>query len=178
MTDTEVEEHEAAIAAQEAAMKEAGVPTEDRHQQSYFGLDQRHKWFLPDGVSWIEHKTLNEGARKEYLDATNREVALKRTTGDAVMKLQSGEEQHQLIKKAVTDWNLLGENGQPLPFTKNTLNNQFLRDMPPHIIDGLLKDIRKHNPWLLQDMSSDDIRQQITELEEMLEIKLKEEEGN
>ena len=56
--------------------------------------------------------------------------------------------------------------------------NKFLVDFPPKIIDALLVDIRKHNPWLMQDMTSEDIQKQIDELEEMLAVKKKEEEGN
>ena len=162
----------------EEQMRADGIPTEESAQQSYFGLDETHRWMLPDGISWIEHKTLNEGARRKYQDGVNREVAFNRVTGDAHMRLQTAEEQHKLIQAAVVDWNLLGPDKNPLPFSKNNIETKLLKDFPPKIIDSLLVDIRKHNPWLMQDMTSEDIRKQIAELEEMLEIKLKEEEGN
>ena len=153
-------------------------PVEDKTQQSYFGTDETHRWYLPDGVSYFEHQTLNEGARKKYNDKVNREVAIDRRTGDARMKLQTSAEQHELIKQAVVGWNLLDRSGEVLPYSPNNLVNKVLVDFNPKIIDGLLVDIRKKNPWLMADMTSEDIQKQIDELQEMLEAKQKEEEGN
>lgn len=164
----------------EAAMEKAGVSTTTGQQRSYFGTNERHKVFLDDGISYIEHQVLNEGGRKRYLDKLNREIAIKKLTGDAVMKMQSGEDRHILLNEAIVGWNLIGPDGKELGFSKGTPGSslsQFLEFSETEAIDRIEKDIRKHNPWLMSNMTADDIRRQIADLEEMLEIKVKEEEG-
>lgn len=164
----------------EENMRNQGLPLEQHSQVSYFGFEERHKCLLPDGVSFIEHQTLNEGARKKYLDKINREVAIKRASGDAVMKMASGTEKHALLEAAAVDWNMLGPDGRPLTFSKGSLGStfsQFLDQASPSIVDIFEKEVRKANPWLMAEMSSEDIQKQIAELEEMLAVKLKEEEG-
>lgn len=178
MSDIEVQEHEEALRQQqmEERMKASGVPTEDRSQQSYFGFEETHKCYLPDGKSYIEHRALNEGARKKYMNEVNREVAIKRSSGDAVMKMASGDEKHSLIKQAIVDWNLVDKDGTPVPCNKGTIN-KFLDEANPKIIDVIDKDIRKHNPWLLQDMTVEDMEKQIEEIEEMIRVKKEDEAG-
>src|SRR5690606_12174048 len=76
----------------EAAMRAAGQPDSTPVQADYFAFDKTEKVMLPDGVSWVEVKVLNEGARRKYLNEVNKEVRLQRATGDAVMRLASGDE--------------------------------------------------------------------------------------
>lgn len=180
MSDIEVQEHEEKEARRvesiEKAMVADGVPTTQRVQQSYFGFEETHRCMLPDGVSYIEHRTLNEGSRKQYLNSVNREVAIKRASGDAVMKMAAGEEKHSLLKQAMCGWNLIDIDGSPKPFQKREVN-EFLESANPKIIDLIEKDVRKYNTWLMADMSVEDLRKQIEELEEMIEAKEKEDEG-
>jgi hypothetical protein len=179
---------EADVAAQQDAknrqvedeMERRGVSTTQHTQQSYFGFSVKHQVMLPDGVSYIEHQELNEGSRKKYLDNLNREVAIKKVSGDAHMKLQSGTDKHILLEEAICGWNLLGPDMKPVGFNKMGKGSslmQFLDSADPTIIDLIEKDIRKHNPWLMSDMSVEDIDKQIAELEEMREAKVKEEAG-
>lgn len=160
----------------EAAMQEQGISTTVPQQVSYFGFEERHQCFLPDGVSYIEHQTLNEGARRKYLNKVNRDIRLQRATGDAIMKMQAGEEKHALLQSAITGWNLLGPTGQLVPFSSPNLQ-MFLDKADPKVVDLIEKDIRKHNTWLMSDLSVEDIQKQIDELEEMKQVKLREEEG-
>lgn len=188
MSDIEVQEHEEAIRAQqmEEAMEADGVSVMEPVQQSYFGFAETHRCILPDGVSYVEHQTLNEGERKKYQNSINREVAIKRSTQDAVMKMAAGDERHALLRAAIVGWNLVDQNGQPIPFTKQethgrTTNqstlDRFLNEAPPKVIDLIHKEVQKANPWLMGEMSVDDIKQQIEDLEEMLKIKQNDEEG-
>lgn len=189
MSDIEVQEFEEDLRNREAEarMEADGIPTTERRQQSYFGFAETHRCFLPDGASYVEHQTLNEGARKRYQNAVNREVAIKRSSGDAVMKMAAGDEKHELLRAAIIGWNLVDENGQPIPFTKGpeaggrvtrpgTLE-RFLNEAPPKIIDIIDKDIRKHNPWLMAEMTVADMEEQIAEIQEMIEVKKQEDEG-
>jgi hypothetical protein len=173
MTEVEIEAQRAAQV--EAAMKEAGVATEERVQVDYFGLDESFRVVLPDGMSWIDHVRLNEGARRKYMNAMNREVRLQKATGDAILKVQSGEERIILLEAAITGWNLM-RKGSPVPFNKRNLQ-EFLEVADPKIIDVIERDVRSKNPWLLADVTIEDIDRQIAELEEMREKKISEEEG-
>lgn len=144
-------------------------------QQDYFGFSATGKYFFPDGVTYIEFTKMNEGAKKDFQDKTSKDLVLERTSGNARMTVLQGSERHALIKACVVDWNLL-RNGTPIAFTAAALND-FLALTDPVIVEGLEKEIRKANPWLLGEMSSGDIKKEITNLEEMLEVALKREAG-
>ncbi len=144
-------------------------------QADYFGFEETNTVMLPDDVSWVQHQTLNEGSRRKYLNSVNREVRLAKATGDAILNMQTGEERHALLKSAITGWNLM-RDGNPVPFNGGQVD-QFLSKANPKIIDKIEKDVRKHNPWLMQEVSLEDIDQQIKELEELRAQKQAEEEG-
>lgn len=148
---------------------------EERVQADYFGTDVRHQTLLPDGVSYIEHKELTEGDRRKFLNATNKDVRIERATGDMRLKMAAGDERHELLKVAIVGWNLK-KDGEDFRFTPDKLN-QWLSVAPPKIVDLVEKDIRKKNPWLLSDVTVEDIDKQIAELQELREQKLEQEEG-
>lgn len=181
MTQEEREAEEARVAQVEEAMAAAGQSTSTPVQANYFGFSQTHKVMFPDDVTYVEIKTLNEGDRRAYLDAVNREVRLQKTSGDAIMKMATGSERKVLLEASIVGWNLLGPTGQPLTFSNDgrggTLQ-QFLNQADPSVIDIIEKEIRKRNAWLMADLSVEDIDKQIEELQEMRAVKVKEEEGN
>lgn len=174
MDEVEINDEER-MAAVEAKMRAAGVATEVSPQADYFGFSETHRVMLPDGVSFVTHQTLNEGARRKYLNDVNREVKLQKTTGDAIMKIQSGSERFSLLKAAIVGWNLQ-RGGQDVPFNPRNLE-EFLTAANPRIVDLIEKDVRKANPWLMAEMTVEDIDKQIEELQEMRAVKLEEEEG-
>lgn len=180
MTDEEqIAQQEEMTARAEASMEEQGVPSSTPVQADYFGFSETHVVYLPDEVSYIEHSTLNEGARRKYLNQINKEVAIKKLSGDAVMRMQSGDDKHALLEAAITGFNLR-QGGQPVVFSKGSPGStlsQFLAMADPKIVDIIEKDIRKFNPWLMAEMTVEDIQKQIDDLEEMKDIKIKEEEG-
>lgn len=175
MTDVsdDVQEEER-IAAAEHAMIQAGVPTSEPVLVDYFGFEQVERVYL-DSVQWVEHRVLNEGQRRKYLNQINRGVRIQKTSGDAMMSLAPGDESHYLLDIALTNWNLTRQ-GVTVAFNDKS-KKEFLEKAPPVIINKILKEVRKHNPWLLQEMSSEDIKKEISDLEEMLKVKLEEEEG-
>lgn len=163
------------IASEEEAMRADGLSTEVHKFADYFGFEEILRHTLPDGVSYVEHRVLNEGDRRAYLDKVNREVRVQRTTGDAVMNMKAGAEKKALLEQAICGWNLQ-RGGQPVVFSKRALDD-FLSSANPRIIDDIEKAIRRANPWLQGEMTVEDIRREITSLEELLADKLKEEEG-
>lgn len=181
MTDTvvDVEEAEAAEEARviqvEAALVEQGLPTSEPIPEDYFGFDEYHRVTLPDKISWVEHKTLNEGQRRAFLNATNRGVRIKKASGDAEMQFAPGTEKQALLKVAIVNWNLT-RKGVTVSFNSSELG-KFLDNANPKIIDIIHKEIVKVNSWLLTEMSIEDIDREIESLQELRAVKVAEEEG-
>lgn len=144
-------------------------------QEDYFGVAETHRTLLPDGVSFIEWKVMTEGERRRYLNATNREVKLQKGSGDTVVNMRPGDDRWHLLTTAIVGWNLK-RNNAAVPFSKQSLE-EWLNVAPPRIVDLVEKEIRRGNPWLLADMSVEDIDREIASLNEMRETKLKELEG-
>lgn len=168
-------EEEAALVRTEEAMREAGVPTQQHVVEDYFAFENTHRTMLPDGKQWVEHRELNEGQKRKYQNSINRDVVIRRASGDASMKMAPGDERHALLKVALIDWHVM-RAGVEVPFTPKALD-EFLDKAPPKIIDMIEKDVRKANPWLLAEMSVEDIDREIAQLQELRETKQREDEG-
>lgn len=156
--------------AMEASMTARGESTVELVEVDYFAVTEEHLLVLPDGKQWISHKELNEGDRRKYLKNTNRDVKLQRATGDAFLRMQPGEDRVALIKAAVTGWELK-KGGKPFLFTPKAVDD-ILEAFPPKIIDLINQDIFKWNPWLLQEMTVEDIDREIATLQEQREAKV------
>jgi hypothetical protein len=146
-----------------------------RVQHDYFAFDIIGRTMLPDGISFIEHQVMNEGARRKYLNAVNREVRVQKSTQDAILKMAPGEERTELLKACIVGWNL-SRAGQPIPFTPQNLN-EFLMRADPSVINLIDKDVRLANPWLLAEMTVEDIDKEISDLQELRAKKIEEEAG-
>lgn len=181
MEDTQVQEEIERNQRTLDAMEAAGVSTMEFTQDDYFGFDESHQVYLPDGKSYITHQTLNEGARRKYMNSQNREVKLQKVTGDAILKMATGEERLALLKSAITGWNLVRKNAktgqvEAVPFTDSNLNS-FLDKANPKVVDLIDADVRKHNPWLTADVTVEEIDKQIEELNKLREEKVAEDEA-
>lgn len=163
------------IAAREEGMTRLGEPTTQVVQDDYFGFEETFKVYLPDGISFVEHRSLNEGAKRKYLNSVNREVRLHRATQDASIKTAPGDERKALLESAITGWNLK-RGGEPIPFSTRALA-EFLDKANPKIVDIIEKDVRLHNPWLLAEMTVEDIDREIADLQDMRDRIVAEEEG-
>lgn len=178
MSDVSLTEEEEAerqrITAERMAVD--GYSAEEKVQEDYFGFDELLTVTLPDGVSWVQHQVFNEGKRRKYLNAINRDVTLSRQTGDAKIRMAPGDERNALLKNALVGWNLQ-RGGQPVPFNQANLE-KFLDSANPKLIDLIEKEVRKANPWLLAEVSVEDIEKEIAELQELRQTKLDEQAGN
>jgi len=181
-TDTLFDQEEAdRVARTEQAMRDAGVATEEGLQVDYFGFEDTENVFLPDGKSFVTIQALNEGGRRRYLNKVNREVKIAKQTGDAIMQLANGDERRILLSEAIVGWNLIrapknGGEPQMLPFDQTKLND-FLTTVNPKVIDVIDKAVRAQNPWLMADVTLEDLLTQRDELDEQIEKKRAEEEG-
>lgn len=178
----EVAMEEARAQQIEQAMREAGQSTEMYVEVDYFDFAEEHTVYLPGSkTQFVQHRTLNESARRDYMNQQNREVRLQKSSGDAILKMATGKEQLSLLRAAVCGWNLVRKNSktgemESVPYS-DTKRNEFFDKANPVVIDAIMNDIRKHNPWLLADVTIEDIDKQIEELNELRANKVKEAEG-
>lgn len=114
-------------------------------QRSYFSTKTVNRYTLDDGVSFIEHKKLDEGRFQAYQDITSK-IKLDRTGEHTEVDMKIGEQRRFLLETLVTGWNLVDEDEKPLQFTTSRLF-----ELPPHIITGLVNDIYEKNEILAAD---------------------------
>jgi len=144
-------------------------------QADYFGVDEIHRFMLPDNTSWVEHRTMNEGDRRKFLSKTNKNVKLDKR-GDATIQVAPGEDRVALLEAALTGWNLT-RGGKDISFTPATLS-EFLRSANPKIVDLVEADIRNKNEWLSNNVTIEAIDEEIESLKEQREEILQRETGN
>jgi hypothetical protein len=150
--------------------------------QDYYGFDERDKWYFPDGKQWIEFKKLTEGDRAKYMKATRSDVHLNQKTQEARIPFDQSQDRKQLLLHSVTDWHIVRftrSNGRitavtPLPFpegagarTPGGALAQWIDSANPAILAELEKAIRKANPWLLNELSVEQIDKEISDLTEL-----------
>lgn len=163
---------------QSQMLAQAGEATEDYVEVDFFGCDTRQQVYLPgSNTQFVVIKELTEGDRKKYLDKTNREVKFAKDQ-TATMRSQPGTERHALLKEAIVGWNFLRDGSVMNEMTHPRLLDEFLDKTSPKVIDHILKAVHKLNPWLLADMSIEDIDEELKNLTEMRELKVKEEAKN
>lgn len=142
--------------------------------EDYFAFDKREKWFFPDGKQWIEFKRLNEGERARFLKATRPDVTINQKSGDAKIPFDQANDRKELILHSATAWHVVRRspktgNWEAIPFTQGSGGTmaQWLNTADPSVVSDLEKAIRKSNPWLLAEMSVEQIDKEIADLEEL-----------
>jgi hypothetical protein len=169
--------------AEQAAVA-AGVTIEEPVFEDYFGFEESKVWYFPDKKQYITFKIMNEGDKAKFQKETNRDITLKRNTGDASIKTDPAQERHILLETCVTGWSVYRKNAQgkfdPVPFSIGSPGStfkQWLLKADPRLVEDLEFEIRKANPWLQGDMSVEDIDKEIERLVELREAAVKREEG-
>lgn len=171
-------DHEAAAAA--------GVVTEEDVFVDYFGFEDIQKHFLPDRKQYFVLQRMNEGQKSRYQRDTRQDVKIERSTGDAKLRTDPATERHALIKACVINWFMFRKNPatgkvEEVPFSESGrgLGNldQWLAVADPKLVEDLEKACRKLNPWMLAELSVDDIDKEIENLKEMREAAVKREQG-
>lgn len=141
----------------------------------YFSFMASEKFYFPDRKQYIEFQIMNEGAKSEFQKKTQKDLVVERQSGNARMRVNPATERHELIKASVTGWYMF-RGGKEYPYSPRMLDD-FLKLADPKIIEDLEKAIRKANPWLMSDMSVEDIDREIANLQEMREIAVEREAG-
>lgn len=167
------------------AAAQAGVVLEEEVYEDYFGFDAKHQFFLPDNKQYIEFQVMDEGRKAKFQMMTNRDVVLERQSGNARMKVDPASERHELLKNSVTGWRMMRKNSnnqwEPVPFSIGSPGAEFekwLNRANPSIVEDLEKAIRKANPWLIGEMTVEDIDREMDNLRELREAAIKREQGN
>ncbi|MEU4066669.1 hypothetical protein AB0F25_30525 [Streptomyces wedmorensis] len=148
----------------------------------YFGFKATKKFYFPDGRTYVEFDVMNEGAKARFQKLTSRDLRVQRTTGDALLKMDPGAERHALITESVTGWNLMRKSPKDesrwehAPFDPSNLR-RLLDSTDPSIVEDLEKEIRKANPWLMDEMSVEDIDKEIANLQELRQVAVEREAG-
>lgn len=149
----------------------------------YFGFDERERWYFPDGKQWIEFKKLTEGDRARFLKATRSDVHLNQKSGEARIPFDQSRERKELLVHSCTAWNMVRRDprsGQwaPVAFQNNGAGSvfaQWVDKANPAVLAQLEKAIRKANPWLLNEMSVEQIDKEIEDLQELRKVALERE---
>lgn len=158
----------------EEAMRSAGVAVEESQEVDYFAFEKVGEFVLPDGRQKIFLSAMNEGAKRQFQKDTSRDLRVQRSSGDALVKMDPGQERYTLCVNSITGWTLRRRNPkkpvewQDAPFDQPTLK-RFLENTDPEIVEDLEKEIRKLNPWLLDELSVEEIDKEIENLQEMRE---------
>lgn len=161
-------------------MSETVVELPDPGYQDFFspfvGYD---KYTLPDGLQTITFKIMNEGDRMEYQRKTNRPISIDRKSDTASIRPDVAADRLELILTTVTDWNLFmrkHDTGEwvPVVFTKANLNN-WVRTTNPKIVTDLERAIQKANPWMMAEMTVEEIDAEISNLQDLRDRRVREE---
>jgi hypothetical protein len=133
----------------------------------YWGTDEKHKHYLPDGVQYFEFKIMNEGDKVKFQKLTNQDLVVGRDNS-ARVKVSPETERHTLIETSVTDWYLFikdDRSGEMVPaaFNKTMLRN-WLSVAPPKIVEDLEYAIRMANPWMQAEMTVEEIDKEMDRL--------------
>lgn len=168
----------------EKNMQAAGVAPDEPAYEDYYGFEERDKFYLPDGLQWIEYKQMTEGDRRRFQKATTRDIRLMRQSGDASIRVDPGEERKILFECSVTGWSVVKKrNGkfEPVPFGPHAQSgsefDKWAQQANPKLLDGLERAIRKANPWMQAEMTVAAIDEEISNLQELRAEAVKREEG-
>jgi hypothetical protein len=153
----------------------SGLPEDDvfAGYVDYYGFDEVCRYYLPDGKQYIEFKPMTEGGRAKYEAKTSRDVRFNRKTDDAAVRMNPADDRHALIVESVTGWHMvrrINDRWQPVAFSKGSKGaelEKWLDVANPKIVNELIDEIRKANPWMTDDMTVEMIDEEIARLQEM-----------
>jgi hypothetical protein len=138
-------------------------PPQVQARTEYWGTDERFRYEL-EGGQFFECKVMNEGDKTKFQKSTNQDLTIGRDQ-TAKIKMDPASERHQLIKASVVGW-VLYKDGLVVDFNTRILE-QWLQVAPPKIVEDLEFVIRKNNPWMQAEMTTEEIDKEIERLYEL-----------
>lgn len=172
---SDFEDRPEVVRANERAVS-AGESIEERQFVDYFAEPENHRWTLPDGEQYFEFQELREGGKAAYERATNKDIRVQRSTGDARLSVDPATARQKLIQLSVVDCHLYtrdaGGRRSLIPFNKERpgkfWENLFER-FPAKVIEQLHQEITKVNTWLAADDDVDALKEERDRLDERIE---------
>lgn len=161
-------------AANRAALA-GGEVIEERQFVDYFAAPQPERWYLPDGNQYFEFQELREGGKAAYEKATNKDIRVQRSTGDARLSVDPATQRQTLIRLSVTDVHLLQADARGIPtevpFNKDRPGkfwDNLFTFFPAKYIEQLHEEITKANTWLAADDDVQALKDQREQLDERI----------
>jgi methyl coenzyme M reductase alpha subunit len=132
--------------------------------KNYFVTATEQKYEL-DKEQYIIYRKLSEGQRQRYQDSTASQLKVNQNTNEISVPLSTGKDRNNLLKASICGWKLFDEKDAEIPFNDKTLDD-FVENIDPSVIDALERKIRTLNTWLLNNVTVEQIDEQIANLEE------------
>ena len=139
----------------------AGEPAPPPPTADYWGVDEFHEYYLPDGVQYFRFKIMNEGDKTKFEKMTNQDLIVNRDQS-ARVRVDPSEQRHTLIKTSVVGWHLY-KDGQFVDFNTHVLE-KWLTVAPPKIVEQLEFAIREANPWMQAEMTLEGVDEELERL--------------
>lgn len=127
--------------------------------------------FLPDNRQYLRIKKMTEGDRARYLKATRSDVTINQRSGDAKIPFDQAGERKALIVASVVNWHVVKRDPRTGRFGLQAFRTQALEQwidiQSPDVLADVEKKIRLFNPWLINEMTVEQIDKEIENLQEL-----------
>jgi len=115
---------------------------------------KKQKVYLPwesdlpeEDKTWFEHRSMSEAEYQEFSNLTSTVKLGSKKKGKeeerAEMNMKLGETRMFLLRTLGLGWNLIGENGNDLPYTENNI-----KKVDPSVVKVWIEDIYDFNSIL------------------------------
>lgn len=144
--------------------------------EDYWGTQEEHKFFLPDGKQHFTVVPLNEGGKTRFQKLTNKGIRMNQKSQEAHLDVDPAAERHTLIKESVTSWLIMQRSPDgtfsPFPCSENESQRKrslevLLEKFNPKVVQDLEFFIRSKNPWMQDDMEVEQIDEEIDRLNDL-----------
>lgn len=146
------------------------LPGSEPVEVDFFGgVEERERWYFPgQDTQFIEFALMTEGMRKQWQRKTNRGIKVNRNSQDAEINVDAASDREWLLKIAVKDWYIINpkKSNQPVAYTEREFA-AWMERANPRLIDKLEQAIRDANPWMMDEMDPEAIREEIERLEKL-----------
>lgn len=168
-----------ALAEQNAQAREHGEPVATRKRKNNWRFDAAPERFDVDKEfgEYIEYRPMDGGMKAEFERRTAQDMWVQ-TGGrqNMRMSLDNARNREALLEISISGWYLEKPSNQnpdiweSVAFTKSNLR-QWLNHADPTLLTELESEIRKANPWMLNEQSLEDLESARDELEEQIKAK-------
>jgi len=175
-------DNDSQLEATHANMLADGVSIETRPIVDYWSYGGTENWILPgqEGVpaeyqQYITIKKMTEEDKIEFQTKTNKDIRVQKTTQDIKLNVNPALERKVLLELCVTGWFLFkpvpvsGGRTELKPIGYNAHERAvFFKGADPRLVQDLETAIRRLNPWMRNEATPEEIKQEIANLEEQL----------